>query len=234
MDIKSQGLALVIGCLMMMSVPTSGIPEGYYSDRLFEGVCQNVPVVQNFSREQFYGNWHEINRIEHDFQRSTDCVTLDFEKVLTGISKIHMESQLLSNETDATDVNRNGIAFVRRPADNQGEFRVVWEADQDFDYENNTQEFRFRIAETDYTSYAIMYDCVQYNVTFVSDFFWVLSRNRELSTDAQTRVTAFREQLNLQAGVRDTEQQFSICNSSGTLLMSWLLVITAIGLIKFV
>lgn len=52
MDIKSQGLALVIGCLMMMSVPTSGIPEGYYSDRLFEGVCQNVPVVQNFSREQ--------------------------------------------------------------------------------------------------------------------------------------------------------------------------------------
>lgn len=39
---------------------------------------------------------------------------------------------------------------------------------QDFDYENNTQEFRFRIAETDYTSYAIMYDCVQHNVTFVS------------------------------------------------------------------
>lgn len=85
--------------------------------------------VKQFSwfYQQFYGNWHEISRIEHDFQRSSDCVTLDFEKLLTGISLIHMESQLVSNETD---LNRNGIAFFTRPADNQGEFRVVWEADQ--------------------------------------------------------------------------------------------------------
>lgn len=229
MDIKLHGLAVVIG-FFVMSVPTSTIPEGYYSDRLFEGVCANVTVMQNFSREQFYGNWREISRIEHDLQRSSDCVTLDFDKVLTGIAKIQFESQFLSNDTA---LNRNGIAFVSRPADNQGEFNVIWEADQDSDYDNNTQQFRFRIIETDYTAYAIMYDCVQYNVTFVSDFFWVLSRNSDLSTNAQTRVTAFRQQWNIGPDVRDTEQGFSECNSSGTLFMSWLLVIAAIGLIKF-
>ncbi|XP_037036449.1 apolipoprotein D-like [Bradysia coprophila] len=228
MDIKLQVLALVIGFLVL-SVPTSGIPGGYNSDSIFEGVCPNVTVMQNFNREQFYGNWHEITRIEHDLQRSTDCVTLDFEKLLTGIAGIQFESQFLSNNSD---LNRNGIAFVRRPADNQGEFDVVWEADQYSDYDNNTQWFRFRIIETDYTSFAIMYDCNEYNATFATDFFWVLSRNRELATDAQTRVDAFRDQWNITTGVRDTEQGFSVCNSSGALFISWLLVIAAIGLIK--
>ena len=77
--------------------------------------------------QQFYGDWHEISRIEHDIQRSTDCVTLELEKVLTGIARIQFESHFLSNHTH---LNRNGIAYVSRPADNHGDFNVIWEADQ--------------------------------------------------------------------------------------------------------
>lgn len=100
----------------------------------------------------------------------------------------------------------------------------------DSDYDSLIQQFQFRIIETDYTSYAIMYDCTQFNQTHASgkhapydesmyrlinicyhivDFFWVLSRERELAAAAQTRVTAFRQQWNITMGVRDTEQRYS-------------------------
>lgn len=52
MDIKLHGLALVI---LVFSVPTNGIPENYFSDSVFEGVCPNVSVIQNFNRQQVSG-----------------------------------------------------------------------------------------------------------------------------------------------------------------------------------
>lgn len=52
---------------------------------------------------------------------------MDLEKVLTGIARIQFESHFLTNHSN---LNRNGIAFVSRPADNQSEFNIIWEADQ--------------------------------------------------------------------------------------------------------
>ncbi|XP_022123845.2 uncharacterized protein LOC110999209 [Pieris rapae] len=154
---------------------------------VFEGQCnENIPVVRNFQSNLFLGEWYDIESYPSTFQYGT-CNTARYSA--NG-------NNILVNNTQIID----GVVSVRvadgvfPEGNNVGKLKVNFgSADRDY-----------WVLVTDYTSYALVYSCLNLDDKTKQVGTWKLSRNRQLSETAHNAINS------TMSTIRELDQRFFI------------------------
>ncbi|MDN3552081.1 lipocalin family protein [Halomonas almeriensis] len=86
------------------------------------GIPEGVEPIQGFKLDRYLGQWYEIARLDHSFERGLDCVTAEYAmREDGGVSVINRGVNLQEGEADvaegkayfidSTDVGRLKVSF---------------------------------------------------------------------------------------------------------------------------
>lgn len=133
---------------------------------------KDIPSIKNFDSERFLGQWYEIARLDHSFERGLSDVTANYSIKDNG--KIKVLNQGIKE--DGTSTSTEGKAYVKKTDDNLGELRVSF----------------FWIF---YAKYRIIYLDENYETAVVTSssrkYLWILSRNPYMEETKLNELLAF-------------------------------------------
>ena len=136
--------------------------------RLTTGSCPRYEPLEDFSAEDFTGVWYEMERDVNFRPSSGDCVTAQYE-LRDGQDGVSVTNN------EVVDGERNFIeGYALVSSFFPGQLGVFFGGDFGASY---------RVVDTDYTDYAIIYSCEQLG-PFAYDLSWLLTRSRIEETDA--------------------------------------------------
>ena len=140
----------------------------YIEARLSTGQCEDVEYVADFKPEKFAGHWYEIVRdTQNPYTISTDCVTKDFTLNKDG------------------DIDLYFRGYYSLFGDYMGVDGTMYQCDEGSSKTwtcmatmgGRSHRRPFKIFDTDYTSYEIMYACENINSFSKTELFAVSSRS---------------------------------------------------------
>ncbi|XP_037876122.1 chlorophyllide A binding protein isoform X2 [Bombyx mori] len=153
---------------------------------IFRGQCDlNIPVVQNFDANRYMGPWHEIESYPTQFQSGT-CSNA-FYSLRDGRVDV-FNTQVINQRLDTI----NGVATV---ASTDGSAKLT----VSFPIPGTTQTTQtdYWVLETDYTSYSLVYSCTNINNEHKRVTAWKLSRNKQLSAEANAVMNNVINRINV-------------------------------------
>ncbi|XP_046971596.1 uncharacterized protein LOC124538552 isoform X2 [Vanessa cardui] len=137
---------------------------------ILNGQCDpNIPVVQNFNAAAYLGRWRLIESYSSEFQNGS-CNDATYSLASDGTVDVY-NTQVL----DQTLYTINGSAVL---ASNDGSGKLL------VTFPNAPGPSDYWILDTDYTSYALVYSCLNINSQQRRVWSWKLSRTRELTPTA--------------------------------------------------
>lgn len=133
------------------------------------GMPQNIAPVQDFELDSYLGEWFEIARLDHSFERGLDHVTANYS---------------LRDDGGVTVTNR-GFS-IEKKAWKEAEGRAFFVNDQDEGF------FKVSFFGPFYSSYVIFdLDKENYQYAFVSgyntSYLWLLSRTPTVDEDIKAK-----------------------------------------------
>lgn len=81
---------------------------------------RKIPSIKNFDSEKFLGQWYEIARLDHSFERGLKDVTTTYS--LNDDGKIKVLNQGI--KVDGSSTSTEGKAYVKKTKENLGELRI--------------------------------------------------------------------------------------------------------------
>jgi len=127
------------------------------------GLPENIQPVKNFDSQRYLGNWYEIARLDHSFERGLSNVTANYTKKKDG--GIRVINKGFSTKENAWSVAEGKAYFV--DDDTTGHLKVSFFGPFYGSY------VVFKMDEINY-EYA-------YVTSYKRDFLWLLSRTPEIS-----------------------------------------------------
>ena len=175
--------------VFIMSIATSLLLIAYVGMRTTLNQCPRTALVANFDSSKYLGVWYEMYRAKSVPFETGECVTAQYSlKPDFFLGKNVVNVQNIQYFTDISEKNLiNGKAFQNTFT--PGKLYVSFFAEFGGDY---------RILDTDYTSYAIVYSCSTIFAGSISfaEYAWVLTRNPLTSSDpAFATITAKAKQV---------------------------------------
>ncbi|XP_068619407.1 uncharacterized protein [Battus philenor] len=150
--------------------PQPGVPV------VFPGQCdEGIQAVPNFNLTQFQGIWHEIQAYPKE-QQTGQCINHQYSPGVDNT--LNLQSLNVLNQTLFTT---NSVARLNS-TDSSGRLLIT------LTQGSNLTEIPFWIINTDYTSYALAYSCVNLEGDSRAVYSWKLSRTKQLSTVANTAI----------------------------------------------
>ncbi|KPI92172.1 Apolipoprotein D [Papilio xuthus] len=144
---------------------------------VFPGQCDtNIAAVPNFNLNLFSGTWHEIEAYPKD-QQSGQCISHQYT-LDSPTNSLNLASFNVLNETLRTS---NGVVTINS-LDNSGRLLITLTEG------NERVVIPFWVLSTDYSNYALAYSCVNRGSDYRAVYSWKLSRNKQLSTAANTAI----------------------------------------------
>lgn len=129
------------------------------------GVAPGLLPVSNFDADRYLGQWYEIARLDHSFERGLSQVTANYSaKADGGITVVNKGYSAIDKNWDSA----TGKAY--------------------FVNESNEGHLKVSFFGPFYGSYVVFYiDDVDYQYAYVGsynkDYLWFLSREKTVSTD---------------------------------------------------
>ncbi|XP_059047399.1 uncharacterized protein LOC131842848 [Achroia grisella] len=147
---------------------------------ILPGQCDpNVQVVQDFNTADFLDRWYLIESYHSDLQTGT-CNDASYRLLPNGDIQIY--------NTQVIDETLNTVIGTVIPIAN-GKLRV--------EYEGVADPIEYWVLDTDYTSYALIYSCVNINTDTRRVWSWKLGRDRYLSDDSIASINRTMEGVNV-------------------------------------
>ncbi|KAI5642834.1 lipocalin / cytosolic fatty-acid binding protein family domain-containing protein [Phthorimaea operculella] len=144
---------------------------------IIDGQCDpNIQVIKNFDAGAYLGTWHLIESYWSEFQVG-DCVDATYNLLADGSVEV-LNTQVI-NQTLDTMI---GNAVLVPSNDGSGKLSVTF-PDAPFPIE-------YWVIDTDYTSYALVYSCVNLPNNQQQIWSWKMSRTRSLSNTAIANINA--------------------------------------------
>ncbi len=136
------------------------------------GIPENVKPVGNFKLEQYLGQWYEIARLDHSFERGMTRVTADYSLREDGGVKV---------------VNRGFLAQENKWKDAEGKAYFVGPADQ-----GHLKVSFFGPFYGSYIVFELDQDNYQYAVVSGPDlsYLWILARSPQMNKETKDRLVA--------------------------------------------
>lgn len=146
------------------------------------GKCQqnrNEAVIQNFDVGKFLGRWYEVMRYDNFFQTSdTECGMAQYFSNPNGTVKVDN----YAIKGDGTRINQVGYAVLAFPDEDpiRGLLNVT--------FAGAPSRINYRILDTDYSNYLVMFNCVQASPLLKVEYFWVMSRKPQFYPEVPVAV----------------------------------------------
>ncbi|CAB3248817.1 unnamed protein product [Arctia plantaginis] len=137
------------------------------------GTCGDVPPMQFFDLERFLGEWYEIERFPHWYERYGECAYLRFQYCERRVEIEHIYV-------------RTGVRFILQQ---NSSYAPGDEAIFMIDSSNiDPIGIPMSVLNTDYSNYAVVYGC-KYNENLDIKYLsaWILSRTSDLSEEMLQR-----------------------------------------------
>lgn len=144
------------------------------------GRCKTVNYVEDFNPNQFQGLWYVIEI----FSTTSNCMTMTFNQTGTGLTVTEAREFYLANKFDLDHTFTNeGYLTVPNPSI-PAKMRVRWPS-------NFLGSADLTIVDTDYTNFAVLYECKSMFVIHRSSAV-ILSRQKTLDS---SKIQQIKEDL---------------------------------------
>jgi len=136
------------------------------------GIPENVKPVANFKLEKYLGEWHEIARLDHSFERGLTRVTANYS---------------LRDDGGVRVLNRGYSEKEKKWEETEGKAYFVQGTDQGY--------FKVSFFGPFYGSYIVFeldHENYQYSLVCGPDksYLWILARNPEINKDLKDTLLA--------------------------------------------
>jgi apolipoprotein D and lipocalin family protein len=136
--------------------------------RLLWGGCSKPTLKSNFDVSQYDGLWYEIRRdAKTSFEKGGTCVTAQYT---------------LNNDNTITVLNSQTKKGVRDSITGKASCNG---ANCGVKFNWYIPKGDYRVVDTDYTNYAIVYSCEDYFNIFKTEYLWVLARSNTYDPTSQ-------------------------------------------------
>merc|ERR1712093_778266 len=137
--------------------------------------CPKLQVQPNFNIPRYMGLWYEIDRYWYSFpEYATYCATAQYG--LKNNNHVSVNNSARAGGISGIPESFLGDAFAADPRE-PAKLTVTFDA--------NPAPAPLWILETDYSTYSIMYSCVEALGALPLEFAWIQSRNASLGDDPQ-------------------------------------------------
>lgn len=147
---------------------------------IHDGKCPELKPVENFNLTAFQGTWYEVSKYPYDAEKKGKCATAEYkleDKVLK-VKNTHV--------VDSVQTYIEGTVKLADDANNAAKLVVTLK------YGEVTKDSPLMILATDYSNYAIAYNCKNDDKNKNHQAFaWIMTRNKKLEGDAKTAVDNF-------------------------------------------
>ena len=153
----------------MLSILTGALLMTYLFMRTFVTYqCTSPHLLDKFNAERYLGTWYELRRLKNDPNEDGECITAQY--TLKDDGHIHVNNNQWAGweDTDYEQGGAIGEAWISRWI--PGQLWITFFADLGG---------RYRILETDYYSFAVIYACENSlaNMFLFSEYSWVITRD---------------------------------------------------------
>ena len=140
----------------------------YLATRVTVGSCPNPALVENFNPESYLGIWYELRRDKEIVFETGECVTAQYSLNDNGTVKV--DNSQWFGYYDNSDAYERAIGGAQINSWRSGLLYVYF-----FAYLGGG----YRILDTDYTSYSVVYSCDDHVTAGISfmEASWVLVRD---------------------------------------------------------
>ena len=143
--------------------------------------CPSVELMADFDVSRYAGTWYEIIRDKSTpFELLRDCVVADYTLREDGtLGVVNAGYSLLNGWKES-----HGYAELATDDGSAGLYVQLGQMPELTDKSAN-----YKILDTDYETYSIVYSCSDFADLFTFELLWVLSKNKELDQDTMNKVT---------------------------------------------
>ncbi|XP_023342265.1 apolipoprotein D [Eurytemora carolleeae] len=138
------------------------------------GACPDIPGMDNFDLTKYMGTWFEYSNVFEIFQIGAKCVRAQYA----------IKGETISVKNEQVNMWWNSYQQVQgsaRPADpakpNKAELVVTFEGIPFQSTSSGKVAPNYSVVDTDYTTYAIVYQCTTFPV-WRRESLWVLTRRQ--------------------------------------------------------
>ncbi|XP_023338682.1 apolipoprotein D [Eurytemora carolleeae] len=131
------------------------------------GACPNVRGMTNFNKNSYLGVWYEYSNVFEIFQIGSSCVRATYTDLGTNVGVLNEQVNDLTGY--------GNITGTARPAALSGEFIVGFSS---VPFASGGTEPNYRVVDTDYTSYAVVYSCSPFFFFMKKESLWLLTRQQ--------------------------------------------------------
>ena len=145
------------------------------------GRCQNIEYGRDsLNLNRYLGNWFELARAKSIPFQKGDCTQATYS--------LNDDGSVRVNNIEVVDGKQKGVVGRATKTNNEFRFKISFSDT----FWGNLFKGDYQVADTDYENYAIIYSCT--NLLFAkSEFYWILSRTREVSEETLVELTSYVE-----------------------------------------
>ncbi|XP_005098523.1 apolipoprotein D-like [Aplysia californica] len=160
-----KSLLTSIVCLAVVSLSRSA--------SIHLGKCPDVPPQSTLDAAKYLGVWYEMERFPTVFERG-NCISANYSLKSNG--RIAVDNRYILNGKEHTIL---GEAY---PEDENSTEAIL---SVQFPFSPKAE---YKIVETDYSSYSLVFSCASIADIFNTQFAWILSRTRTLDKAVVSRL----------------------------------------------
>ncbi|XP_042855635.1 crustacyanin-A1 subunit-like [Penaeus japonicus] len=157
-------LALVASLVLAADVPwkVAASDDAF----LIRGECPYVQLEPNFKMQEFSGTWYRIGGLPNAEEKSVNCTVYDYHFTGSGFS-----------------VSASGVAADGSPVSQTSTLLITSPGVANFTTPIRDFMADLVVLSTDFTSYACLFSCYNFQRTHRAHFAWILSRDSTLSME---------------------------------------------------
>jgi len=137
------------------------------------GQCPKIRGMDNFNKAGYLGSWFEYTNVFEFYQIGQTCVRATYTDEGDRIGVFNEGINTITGNYG----NVKGSARPANPYSKRAEFIVGFEGIP-FGNGDGGTEPNYKVVDTDYKSYAIVYDCSPFFGFFKKESLWLLTRQQ--------------------------------------------------------